>query len=274
MGKPALVATAAETEPLSQLHADLGMIERQTDAHNLNRVANDPSVYPWVKGHAVGRLDLSPIVANPANVLLMGEHGGVLFAQHQPGYYEAHTQVMPAGRGAWTLRMVRAALHWMFTRTDAIEIVTKVPQGNAAALGLVRAIHGVYEFTSPHGWVYQNDPVPAAVYALRLQDWVKRAPGLVERGAWFHHKLEAELTQLGKTEDVHEDDPTHDRYVGAACEMMMGGQPQKAAIFYNRWAVMAGYAPIQLMSISPLTVNIRSAIICVRGDDFWVMTCP
>lgn len=275
MTMPALAAPAAGTAaPLSQLHADMSMIERQFDGHDINRVVNAPSVYPWVKGYAVGRLDMSAAVASKANVLLMGDHGGVIFVQHQQGYYEAHTQVLPAGRGRWTLRMVRAALHWMFTRTDAIEIVTRVPKGNDAALGLVRAIHGVYEFTNPRGWVYENDPVPAAVYALRLHDWVRRAPGLIERGAWFHARLEAELTKLGKTEDVHADDVTHDRYVGAACEMMMGGQPHKAAVFYNRWAVMADYAPIQLMSTSPLTVNIRSAIICVRPDDFWVMSVP
>jgi hypothetical protein len=259
---------------LSQLHADLAALERQADAHLANRIVNDPSIYPWVKGYAIGRLDLTAAIANKANVALFGEHGGMVFHHLMSGIYEAHTSVVEAGRGEWALRMARAALHWMFTRTDAVEIMTRAPRGNLGALTIARAVGATREFVNKHGWVVDGDPVPTAIYGLRIQDWTRTAPGLTERGAWFHRRLEDELRKLKKTEDVHEDDETHDRYVGMACEMMLAGQPMKGQIFYNRWALMAGYRPIQVMSASPLTVDIRSAMICVRGDDFWVMSCP
>jgi hypothetical protein len=265
--------TKPADDPLSDLHAMLSCIERETHPHHLNRVVNHPDVYPWVKGYAIGRLDMTAAIANPANVCLMGEHGGVLFVQLGPGLYEAHTQVLPGGRGAWTLGMVRAALHWMFTRTDAMEILTKVPRGNLAARVLTRAIGGVFEFTAPKGWVKDGDPTPADIFALRLQDWTKTAPGLVERGEWFHRRLEQEYARSGISVPQHEDDTTHDRYAGMAAEMLMGGQPAKGCMLYNRWAAMAGYAPVSVISLSPLTVDIRDAILCVRDQDFWVITC-
>jgi len=74
-------------------------IERITDAARLNAVVNDPSVYPWVRGTAEGPLDLGGIIADPRHVALMGAHGGCLFVHHQPGIFEAHTQVLESGRG-------------------------------------------------------------------------------------------------------------------------------------------------------------------------------
>lgn len=258
---------------ISEMHDTLSMIRRHTTADSLNEVVNDPSVWRWVHGAAEGRLDLSAVVADPANVLLMGEHGGVLFVRHQPGLYEAHTQVLPAGRGSWAIRMVRAALHWMFTHTDAVEIMTRVPKGNLGARALAKAIGGTLEFTSPIGWMMDGVIVPAGIYSLKIQDWMRSAGGLEERGHWFHDHLEAEYSRLGKIEASHPDDDNHDRYVGAAVEMILGGQPDKGVIFYNRWAVMAGYAPVSIVTRSPLTIDIRDALICVGGEDFWVMSC-
>jgi hypothetical protein len=249
------------------------VIERVFSADSLNKIVNDPSVYPWVCGAHDGPLDLSGVVADQKNVALVGEHGGVVFHQHQPGYYEAHTQMLPAGRGRWALRAVNEALHWMFTRTDAVEIVTRVPRGNLAALALTRAIHGVYEFTVPSGWVIAGETVPADIFALRIQDWMRTATGIVPRGEWFHHRLQSEYASFGVSEKPHADDPCHDRYVGAAVEMMLHGQSRKAVVFYNRWAVMSGYEPVEIITENPLTVDIRDAVLVVRNNNFWVMKC-
>lgn len=246
---------------------------RETDAHWLNRVVNDPSVYENVRGYHQGRLDLSEALHKPQNVLLSGEHGCIIFDCQMPGLYEAHTTVLPAGRGAWTLEMVNEALRWMFCKTDAIEIFTRVPKGNLAARALVRAIHGTFEFRRKDGWVKDNDPIPADMFSIDFKQWARTAPGLPERGAWFHHRLEEEYTRLGRKEPSHDDDAVHDRYVGAAVEMILGGQPDKGVLFYNRWALMAGYQPVSIVAREPLTINIADALIIVRGDDFWVPAC-
>lgn len=256
--------------PLSSLHAMLPKIERQRDAHIINRMVNDASILPAVKGYDSGRLDLSAPAQNPANVFLAGEHGYILFVQVAPNIFEAHTSALPEGRGAWVVGFVNAAMHWLFTRTLAIEIFTRVPNGNKPALGLVRAIHGRYEFERKNGWVVDMDPVPCGIYSRSIVDWMRDAPGLAERGGWFHDRLEEEYAKLGRKEPSHDEDATHDRYVGAAVEMILGGQPDKGIIFYNRWALMAGYQPVSIVAREPLTINIRDALIIVRDDDFWV----
>lgn len=259
--------------PLSDVHRALAGIERQHHARRLNEIANHPTVYPTVRGYSTGPLDLTAVVANPANILLVGEQGALLFVSLQPGLFEVHSQCLPEGRGAWMVRFVRACLHWVFTRTDAVEILTRCP--TVATKALATRIGGKHLFTNPRGWVMDLDPVPADIYGIGITDWMRTAPGLEERGHWFHEKLEAEFARHNKVEPNHPDDDVHDRYVGAACEMFLGGQPVKAAIFYARWAKMADYEPFKILNFDPLTVDIGTAILIVPTDgrDFWIAAC-
>ncbi len=257
---------------LSPIHAMLKQIEPQKDAARLNAIVNHPDIYPWVKGFADGPLDLSPVIDGGEAVCLLGEHGGLLFHRLQPGLYEVHTQVVPEGRGEWALNCARACLHWLFTRTDAVEVLTKCPEGNLAAKSLARACGLTKEFTNPVGWVLDGKPVPADIYSITIQTWMRTASGLAERGAWFHRRLEAEFERLNVRDLSHMDDATHDRYVGAACEMILGGQPDKAAVFYNRWAALATYAPIAIASYEPMAVNIGNALVLVCDGDISVAT--
>lgn len=257
-------------EPLSDLHAMLAKIGREHHAKRINRVVNDPSVYPWVCGRHEGELDLTPVIADPNNVLLMGQHGGVLFIQLQHGLFEAHTQILPEGRGKWAVSFVTACVFWMMTRTECFELMTRVPRGNLGARALARAVGGKFEFTNPRGWTKDGKTIPADIFSINIQDWMRTAPGLVERGHWFHERLEDEYRKLGRAEPPHDDDPVHDRYVGAACEMFLGNQAPKAVILYSRWAKMADYAPITVISLKPVAIDIVDSIIVVRNDDFYV----
>jgi hypothetical protein len=63
-------------------------------------------------------------------------------------------------------------------------IMTRVPKGNLGALALVRAIKGVYEFTNPRGWVMDGDPVPAEIYSMQAQNWIRDADGLRPPFSW------------------------------------------------------------------------------------------
>lgn len=246
-------------------------IERRFDAAFINRVANDPSVDRWVRGYLTGEIDFSEAVADQRNILLVGEHGGMLFHAHQPGLFECHTLVLPSGRGRWTLGLVEACLHWVFTRTDAIEVMTRVPKGNVRARALVQAIHGVYEFTNKTGWVMDLDTVPADIFSMHVQAWIRDAPGLPERGAWFHAKLEKELARFGK--GFQRWDASGDRHIGAAIEMILGGQPHKGVIFFNRFAALGGYAPASVISTDPVSIDIQTGILIASADDFWLASC-
>lgn len=249
------------------------LVERKFTAQEINAVINDPSVYDWVRGPLEGKLDLAPTLSDHRNVLLMGEFGGVLFQQHQPGLYEAHTQVLPPGRGQWAMKMAREALQWMFTKTEAVEVIALVPQGNVGALAMGKRLGFTLEMTKPNGWTFRGRTIPTDVYSLKLQDWMRTAPGMKERGDWFHARLEAEYARLGIVHAAHPDDDSHDQHVGATAEIIFGGQPQKAIAFYNRWACMAGYAPAAIVALDPLTINIQESILVVCNNDFEVMQC-
>ena len=244
----------------------LAKIGRERTARRINRIINDPSVFPWVCGTAKGPLDMTLAVSNPAHILLMGQHGGIFFHRHQPGIYEAHTQVLPEGRGEWCLGMTRAALHWMFTRSDAIEVMTRVPKGNLAARALTRAAGLRPRFVNPKGWALAGKIVPAEVFSLPIQDWLDQAPGLEERGRWFIERLGR---RLGRTFD--EQPSYYDRMTGAAYEMMIGGRPEKAMVFFNRWAALADHEPLAVTCLRPVAMKFAGATLILRDDgDFYV----
>lgn len=248
------------------------MIRRHFTADSLNMVVNDPSVYEFVKGNATGRIDLSSVVKNPDNVLLMDEHGGVLFLKHNPGVYEAHTQVLPAGRGEWALNMANEALDWMFTKTDCMDVMTRIPAGNHAARAMAKNLNGRLEFRLQKGWVQGDEVVHADIYSWQVPGWMANSPSLIAEGMLFHHKLEQEYARLGKEEPQHPLDPVHDRYVGAASLMFRAGQTHKAVVFYNRWAGMAGYAPISVVSEDPIIIDLQESLVQITDDgDFFVL---
>ncbi|WP_375450615.1 hypothetical protein [uncultured Devosia sp.] len=247
-------------------------IARHFDADRLNRIANHPDVRPWVAG-GTQPLDLAPVVANTANVVLLNTHGGCLFERVGPGVYEVHTLFEPDGRGEAAIEAVKSALHWMFTRTDCVELQTKVPDGNKGALGLVRAIHGTKQFHRANVWPAPTGMVGVGFYCLTISDWAGTCDETMEAGHWFHEKLEAAKVAAGAESPVHDDDDAHDRYVGATVEMMLNGQSDKALWFYNRWARFAGYALIQQIAANPLTIDIQDAVLAVLPNDFEVLLC-
>lgn len=248
-------------------------VSREYSAERVNSVVNHPDVRPWMGSIELGPLDLSGAVADPRNVLLMGQGGGLLFMQLEAGLYEVHTQFLPEHRGKEAVAVVRDALRWMFTRSDAVEIVTRVPKGNDGALGLVRAIRGQLQFERPKVWPTPAGMVDVAYYSKTIMSWARDDERLSLTGEWFHGKLEAAKAATAGAAPLHDDDDAHDRYVGAAAEMIAAGQVAKGINFYNRWAKFAGYGLISVIALNPVVIDIGDAILAVRGDDFDVLLC-
>lgn len=247
-------------------------IERVFNARRLNEIVNDPDVYRWVKGYALDKLDLAGPSASPHNCVLIGDGGAIIFVGLQPGLYEAHTQVLKSHRGAWAKEFCQECLRYLFTHTDAMEVMTRCPTVPSKALA--RALGFTRLFTNPKGWVIDNDPVPADIYSLMFQNWAPNAPGLEARGKWFHDRLEEELKKFNQQDIVHAPDLTHDRYVGIAVEMALAGLVRKGAVLYNRWAALADYKPITVVSDNPPVVDIGTALLRFSSEDFEVIGCP
>lgn len=235
------------------------MIERATDAIRFNEIVNHPDVLPHVCGPLEGPLDFTPLVQDRNNVVLMGEHGAIMFHCHQRGLYEAHTQVVPEGRGRWALAFAREALRWMFIRTDAMEIITRVAVGNLAALALTRACHFQPVVTMKGGWPVKGGAVDCGVHNLLIQDWIGRERSLRERGEWFLR---------------HWSNPAirDEQAMGLAYEMLLHGQAQKSAIFLSRWSAITGSrVPVECLSQKPPRLMIGKDCVVVRGDKSFIV---
>lgn len=111
------------------------MIQRVFDATEINRIINHPDVYPYVAYRIPqGELDLGPLLADPNNVLMMGEGGGVFFHRFLPCLYQAHIQFLPEHRGRAALRASREAVTYMFSFTDCKAIIGVTPVNNKPAI--------------------------------------------------------------------------------------------------------------------------------------------
>ena len=230
-------------------------IERLFDAVVLNAVVNDESVYPWVRGPVEGPLDLTAIVSDRSNVLLGGEFGSALFMPSGPGLWELHTQVLPAGRGAWTLGFGRSALLWMFTRTDVMEVLTRVPEGNVAAAAAARKMGFSPKWSMVDGWMFDGKVVGVKVWSLTLQDWLA--------GPWATG-LDSEADRFAAAVS---DDPAAPpiradarRPLGFALAAIRGGQALKGCAMLNRWAAFSQFPLTFVASTEPLTIALGGAL--------------
>jgi hypothetical protein len=257
-------------------------VKRSYDAGDINPILNDPSVFPFVSLPEMETIDVTPQVADPRNVLLVAPGAALIFIQTEPCYYEVHTNFLKPdraaqsadGSGPYVRNVCLDAYRWMFTHTDCLEIVTRIPAHNRAATVFAPLAGWQKEFERTAVWpTREHGLVDMTFFSLRYDDWARKTPGLMESGRWFHQHLTAECARLGHTEDRHADEDCHDLYVGACVETIFGGQVEKAIILYNKWARFAGYGQIALVSKSPLLLDIGDALIHVVEETFRVVKC-
>lgn len=153
------------------------MIDRQITGRFVNAVINDPSVRPWICGPLEGRIDLEPLLEANKVLALFGIHGGFLFYHLGHGVYDAHSAVLPEGRGRWALKAAKAALDWVFAH-GAEEVMMSVPQGNDAVRGLVRLLKAKKRGIIEDGWWLAGRLVPIDVYSVVKDDWQCRHSSL------------------------------------------------------------------------------------------------
>lgn len=243
-------------------------MQRSMDARHLNAVANDPAVRPWLGG--AGDIDLAQLLVDPANIALQNEHGGFLFCHLGDGRYELHTLFGRSGRGRAVLEASAFATRYMFTATDCVEIVTKCPEPNRAADFMARRAGYRPLFERLGAW---EDGSAIRYFWLTFEDWRGQDPTLAEEGHAFHEIIERAKRDAGSALPIHPDDEAHDRAAGAACLMFKAGQTRKAVTTYNRWASLAGYAPVSLLSEAPPMIDIQDAVLGLRAGKLEVLLC-
>jgi len=244
------------------------------DAPFLNFVANHPEVRPWIGGE--GPLDLGPVLSDAGNVALTFDAGGWVFVRHEAGVYELHTLILPEGRGRRAREAWREAERYIFARTDAREIVTRVPANNRGA-DLAARMCGFRErfrrqraFRTPEGVL-----VDVSYRALTIDDWAGRDLEALKAGEVFHAQIEVAKAVADSALPDHPEDAAHDQAAGAACLMIAAGNARKGAWFYNRWARLAGYPGVRIVTENPLAIDVGAGVMVeVSEGKMEVIRCP
>lgn len=251
-------------------------IRRSFNAADINPILNDADVFPFISLPEQGFLDATVLLLDQRNVLLVVEGGGIIFMQHEPGIYEAHTNFLKTHRGRYALNASLSAYQWMFTHTDCMKLLTRVPAFNKGAERFCLLVGAVKEFERAAVWPTEDGAIAMSYWSLPFDTWIKQTDSLLVAGHKFHEKAEAEYARLGKLFPGHPEDEFHDRMAGACCEMIYGGQPEKAVILYNRYACFAGYPGISLISKNPLLIDTGDAVLQVFDHDFKMISirCP
>jgi hypothetical protein len=255
-----------------------GVLWRETDsAKEINEILNDPSVYPDISVPDQKPFDVTPLLADPRFIFLRAEGGCILFTpDDEPGsgIYEVHTNFLEDYRGEYAIKTSLEAYRWMFTHTNCMMLQTRVPAFNKAAEAFCRLVGAWMWFERKEVWPTSEGNVDLKFYAMSIHDWMRKHPDpLVESGRKFHERLEMEYERHGFAHDPHADDRFHDAAVGACAEMIYGGEPEKAIIIYNRWARVAGYRQLNLISGKPLVIDIGEALLHVADGTFKVIKC-
>ncbi len=247
------------------------MIRRTMDPAFLTEVANHPEVRPWLGGE--GPIDLTARCHNPANIVLVDEgRGGWVLQQILPSVYELHTLFLPEARGRAYFASAREALRWVFTRTDALEIVTKCPDDNGAARMAAKLVGFRERFRREDAW---GPGVGISYQVFSVDDWFVRDPECLAAGKTFHEAVEAGKGPDATTLPDHPEDEAHDRAAGAAYLIVQAGQTLKGVGFYNRWAAFAGYPPIQALANDMIDMSDERVefIVQVRDGAAHVLLC-
>lgn len=255
---------------------DPGIIHREMEsATEINRILNDPSVFPEVSIPDQQPFDVSPLITDPRYVFLRAEGGVIVFTpdiEPTSGIYEVHTNFLAGYRGKHAIDASLAAYRWMFTHTNCMMLQTRVPAFNKAAEAFCRSVGAWLWFERREVWPSKDGNVDLKFFALPILDWMrKHKEPLIDSGKAFHARLEEEYKRLDFVHDPHPDEESHDLNVGVCAEMVYGGEPEKGALLYNRWARIAGYRMINIISRNPLVIDVGEAILHVTGNTFKVL---
>ena len=162
-------------------------------------------------------------------------------------------------------------------------MLTRVPEGHLAAKAATVRAGMTYEFTPDRPYRFRGEDRQVHVWSMRLQDWAAKAPEMEETGRWLHQRFAEEGERLGLTGEwrgpardeglrwgpLHDDMPSHNRYVGLVYHMGLGLNPARGVALYNRWA-LASHRPAgmlaRLVSADPPTVWFDYTTLTLRPD--------
>lgn len=222
----------------------------------LTSILMHPQVRQWVSHDGAPPFDPTKYTAHAKSFAVLVDGGAWLAPCLERDTYGVHTALLPELRGQRALDAAAAALEFAFIHSDAQQLWTMVPANNVRAGWFAREM-GFKPHSRREG-VWRSEGQAWAMDYLRtdIDSWVVANTSMRRVGQAFHAFLE----QNGQPAE-HVEDPIHDRYVGLAYTLAHVGQVDKAQRVYNRYARACGYEPFDILSRSPLRINIHSHVL-------------
>lgn len=233
------------------------------DKDLIESICNDPLIRTWTAFQGAPLCDATKYLTAPS-FAVVGEQGCFL-AHHLDGTrYVIHTNLLPEFRGERAIEASKEALALAFLKTDATELLTMVPATIPHARLLARQMGFRLLFNRQNVWPVEGKWFSMGFFSLGIDDWI-RSGACVKSGQKFHMRLHDELNVPS-----HAEDDTHNAYVGAAMEMVLVDNTRKGVETYNRWAKFALYKTIEVMSYTPLLIDIKQCVLRVEGNQFFM----
>lgn len=221
-------------------------------APELNEIINHPEV---IGGHILDAeppIDITPALER-GGFGVLGEGYGFLLDAVTPGVVEVHTSILPEYRQQ-SRAITLASMDEVFTQTNVTDIVTRI-RNNPPARQLAVSC-GMQKLFERDGFEF---------FGIGLHRWAAQCDRFTHLGQKFHETLEA-----AGVETDHGEDSNHDQYVGITFEMGKK-MPGKAQHFYNTWARLAGFHPLEILSMNPVTAYIGNAVVELVNDEVRVV---
>lgn len=231
------------------------------DPKFLNAVVNNPQVKKGACPNVEGEVDLTDLMLSSEDLFIIefAPYGGFVLQQNDLDSYICHTLFLPKTPSSAVLEAVEQSLWFMFIEMDAKEIWSNSCESNVPAWRLMDKVGFETRFTSPSK---RKDGMLEKFGVLDIHQYVTTRPVFAEEGVKFHDRVE-----LVKGEENHPYDFVHDCYVGATAEMLRCANIDKGIEFYNKWAMLAGYAtasydqPSHSLVVGDLYISLDEEII-------------
>lgn len=240
------------------------IVANQSHKAEVEAVFNHPAVRETAAFDGAPEFDATPYLTDP-HIALLVNGGCFLGAWDWFGRFECHTAFLPDARGGNAIVECRKALQHVFLHTLCHEVVTKVPQCNPQARTLAKMMGFRFLFSRANVWLKNGQSYGVEYYCLDVETWIVQGY-CRPSGEWFHKTLHERYPDLAQ----HPVDVVHDSYAGAVVDMIKAGNTDKAILFYNRWARLAGYREIVKVSDQPLVLDLTDFKLTVKDGDFSV----
>lgn len=135
----------------------------------LQSVMDHPKVRPWIGPDGVEvPLDLGVIFDQ--GIALEFETGGFFFHRLGDGVMEVHTLFLPGSRDV--LSCCKVSAQYLFTATECLRIVTKVPADNIPADRLTQKAGFRHDYTRPNAYLRGGKLHDVRHYSLDFDNWI------------------------------------------------------------------------------------------------------